>query len=370
MSDRVPFYSLEPQHNQIRSEILKSIEDVFNRHNFVLGESLREFESDYARFIGTGYCAGVANGLDAITLSLRALGVGPGDEVIVPANTFIATWLAVSAVGAGIVPVEPDASTQNIDCRKIEAAITRRTKAIIPVHLYGQSCDMEAVMQIATTHKLLIVEDNAQAHGAKFNGKPTGSFGHCNAASFYPVKNLGALGDAGAITVHDREVFERVVALRNYGSVSKSVHDVIGVNSRMDELQAAVLAVKLRYVEQWNDARIAIARTYCKELPDTDLIMPHTAHGCTHVYHQFAIQTTHRDALADFLGQRGVGTMVHYPVPPHLQRAYAPLGFTNGSFPITEKLAGTSLSLPVWPGMTEGQVALVIESIKEFCRRH
>jgi dTDP-4-amino-4,6-dideoxygalactose transaminase len=367
MHSRVPFYSLEPQHKEIRSEVLKSLEAVFDRQQFVMGEALLGFEADYARFTGTGYCAGVASGLDAITLSLRALGIQVGDEVIVPSHTFIATWLAVSAVGATIVPVEPDLATYNIDCGKIEAAITGKTRAIIPVHLYGQSCDMRAVMAIAARHKLLVVEDNAQAHGARFNGRNTGSFGHCNATSFYPVKNLGALGDAGAVTTADREIFERVISLRNYGAVSKSVYEATGVNSRLDELQAAVLQVKLGFVERWNEERAAIARTYAAQLKGVgDLIIPATVRDCTHVYHQFVIRTSKRDALREYLSNEGVGTMIHYPVPPHLQNAYASLGFRKGSLPVAEEIAASCLSLPVWPGMTDDQVEFVIRSIREF----
>lgn len=367
MPEHIPFYSLEQQHAPIRSEIHGAIEKVIDSNQLVLGNSLSGFERGYAAFVGVPYCAGVANGVDAIALSLRALGVGSGDEVIVPSNTCIATWMAVSAVDATIIPVEPNLATFNIDANVIQLAITSRTRAIVPVHLYGQCCDMQSIIKVAEQHSLLVVEDCAQAHGSSYNGKTAGSFGNCNATSFYPTKNLGALGDAGAVTTDDHQVFERVVALRNYGSVAKSIHTVIGSNSRMDELQAAILEVKLKYVEQWNQSRAAIAHIYLERLSGLgDLVLPFTSPGSSHVYHQFVVRTSRRDDLAGFLANRGIGTMIHYPIPPHLQQAYASLRYTKGSFPIAEEIAGTCLSLPVWPGMTDEQVELVGDSVRSF----
>lgn len=364
---KVPFFSLEPQHQMIRGELLQAIQEVVEDNSFVLGNKLERFETTFATFSGSRFAAGVANGLDALVLSLRALGIGPGDEVIVPAHTFIATWLAVSNVGARPVPVEPDHETFNIDATRIIDAINPHTKAIIPVHLFGLPCDMTSIMDIARKHNLFVVEDNAQAHGARWKGMPVGSFGDINATSFYPTKNLGAMGDGGATTTSDPALDTKVRMLRNYGSSEKYVNKIPGVNSRLDEIQAAVLMVKLRYLPQWTDQRVRIANMYHKELSGTgDLVLPIVREASTHVYHRFVVRTSKRDSLKAFLEEKGIGTMIHYPVPPHLQEAYASQGQGRGSFPITEKLAATSLSLPLWPGMTTEQVAQVISSVRSF----
>jgi dTDP-4-amino-4,6-dideoxygalactose transaminase len=310
----------------------------------------------------------VSNGLDALFLSLKALGVGPGDEVIVPSNTYIATALAVSYVGASVRFVEPDIDTYNIDPNKIEEAINPATKAIMPVHLYGQPCDMGRIQDISRKHNLYVVEDNAQAHGAKWNQKLTGSWGIVNGTSFYPGKNLGALGDAGAVTTNSPELSRKVRVLRNYGSEKKYFNEVTGYNMRLDELQAGVLSIKLRYLNGWTIQRQTIAKWYdaaLKSISD-DLVTPYVAPEATHCYHLYVIRTERRDALQRFLTERGIGTLIHYPIPPHLQKAYSNLGYKKGDFPIAEELASSCLSLPIWPGMTSDQVDEVAAAIKKF----
>ena len=365
--ESVPFLSLEFQHASIEKDLQRAMERVLKSNWFILGKELEKFEAEYAAYSETKFSAGVANGLDAITLSLRALGVGAGDEVIVPSNTYIATWLAVSATGATPIPVEPDIHTFNIDVAKIEASITKKTKAIVPVHLYGQACQMTDIMRIANKHKLFVVEDNAQGHGAECERKKTGSFGHCNATSFYPTKNFGALGDGGAITTNDEGLYRKIVQLRNYGSSAKYYHEELGVNSRLDELQAAILSVKLKYLAEWNQQRRTVAKCYEEKLKDVaDLILPQTLPGFSHVYHVFVVRTKQRDKLRQHLDSCGIQTMIHYPVPPYLQQAYKALGFKPGDFPIAEELSKTCLSLPLWPGMTQGVVNYVSESIEKF----
>jgi len=340
---------------------------VYDRQWYVLGEEVRAFEQQYAHFNRVRHVVGVSNGLDALVLALRAVGVGAGDEVIVPSNTYIATWLAVSRVGAQPVAVEPDPITSNLDPALLEAAITGKTKAIIPVHLYGQACQMAQIMAVAQKYQLHIVEDNAQAQGAAFEGRLTGSFGIANATSFYPSKNLGALGDAGAVTTDDSAVADRLRMLRNYGSVRKYHHETIGYNARLDELQAAVLCIKLAYLAIWTQQRQQIAawyRHYLSAVPQ--LRLPQTASGATHVYHLYVIHTPHRDALHQHLARLGIETMMHYPIPPHRQAAYAGLLPRATAYPIADELANSCLSLPLWPGMTQNQVATVAEGILQF----
>lgn len=321
---------------------------------YILGDSVTQFEAEYARWNGTSFCIGVANGLDALHLALRALDIGPGDEVIVPSNTYIATWLAVSQVGARVVPVEPDMRTYNLDPALLEAAISPATKAILPVHLYGQACDMTAIMAIVEKYGLYVVEDNAQAHGALHAGKMTGSFGHLNATSFYPTKNLGAVGDAGAITTDNPALAAQIRLLRNYGSSRKYYNEVPGYNSRLDELQAALLSVKLPFLEKWTAQRRQIADLYSAYLADVEgVILPQTTDPAAHVWHQYVIRTDQRDELAAQLASEGIGTMIHYPLPPHLQEAYKQLGYQRGDFPLAETIADTCLSLPLYPGLTE-----------------
>lgn len=340
---------------------------VYDSYWYVLGEEVRQFEAAYAAFSGTAHCVGVANGLDALVLALRALGIGAGDEVIVPSNTYIATWLAVTQAGAVPVPVEPNPLTSNLDPAGLAAARSPRTRAIVPVHLYGQACQMDAIGSFARQHGLAIVEDNAQAQGATFGGRLTGSFGAVNATSFYPGKNLGALGDAGALTTDDASLADQLRALRNYGSIRKYQHEVVGYNSRLDELQAAVLRVKLPYLAAWTAQRQQLAAWYDQHLADiAELRLPQVAVGATHVYHLYVIHCARRDALQQHLSAQGIGTLIHYPLPPHQQPAYAHLSFQASAFPIANELAATCLSLPLWPGMQEAHVVAVAAGIRAF----
>ena len=364
---KIPFLSFTPTNKLIKKEALAAFESFFDSEWYVLGDNIKQFEKEYAEFNETDFCVGLSNGLDALHLALKILGIGKGDEVIVPSNTYIASLLAVSYVGATPVLVEPDMNTYNIDPLRIEAAITPRTKAIMPVHLYGQACEMEAIMKIAKRYNLQVVEDNAQAQGAIASGKLTGSWGDINGTSFYPGKNLGALGDAGAITTNNALFAARAAILRNYGSQKKYYNQEIGHNMRLDELQGAILSVKLKYLPEWTRQRNEIANWYLEKLDGVEsLILPKTASGSTHVYHLFIIRTERREALQGYLAEYGVGSMIHYPIPPHLQEAYQHLNFKKGDFPIAEEIADTCLSLPLWPGMKEEEVDVVCELIKKF----
>lgn len=366
---KIPFLSFESTNKQIKQEILSSFEQFFDAAWYVLGKNVKQFEEEYANFNGVTHCVGVSNGLDALHIALKALGVKEGDEVIVPSNTYIATALAVSYVGATPVFVEPDIHTYNIDPARIEAAITPKTKAIMPVHLYGQCCEMDRIETIAQKHGLFIVEDNAQSQGASFNGKLTGSWGHINGTSFYPGKNLGALGDAGAVTTQDAKLAQKAAVLRNYGSQKKYYNEVIGYNMRLDECQAGILSVKLKYLQQWTQQRQEIASWYNEALADIPgIILPKVADGATHAYHLYVIRTKQRDALQQHLTANGIGTLIHYPIPPHLQEAYSRLGHKRGYFPIAEEIADTCLSLPLWPGMEKEMIKQVAEAIKMFSK--
>jgi dTDP-4-amino-4,6-dideoxygalactose transaminase len=363
----VPFLSFQSMHAAIRNEMGETFSRVYDSNWFVNGENLVVFEKKYAAINQTKYAIGVSNGLDALILSLKVLGVGPGDEVLVPSNTYIATALAVSHVGATPVFVEPNFQTYNIDPQNLELSITRKTKAIMPVHLYGQACEMDKIIEFAVGQNLFVVEDNAQAHLAAFKGKLTGSWGHINGTSFYPGKNLGALGDAGAITSDNERYAKQVEILRNYGSRVKYVNDEVGYNMRLDELQAGFLSVKLKYLQDWTNQRQIIAQNY-KELLSrcSDIILPQVHVDATHSYHLYVIRTNRRDELQRHLESKGIGTMIHYPIPPHLQRAYESLGYKIGDFPIAEELARTSLSLPIWPGLSADQVLYISSIINEF----
>lgn len=364
---KIPFLSFEPIHAPIKSEMLNAFEKVYDSYWYILGKSVESFEKEYARFSSTDYCVGVSNGLDALFLSLKALGVGDGDEVIVPSNSYIATLLAVTYTGAKPVLVEPDKKTYNLDPGGISAAITKRSKAIIPIHLYGQACEIESIMSIAKNHNLFVIEDNAQSHGATFKNRITGSWGDINGTSFYPGKNFGALGDAGAVTTNNEALARKVYTLRNYGSSRKYYNEVIGNNMRLDELQAELLSVKLKYLPTWTKQRVQLGAWYTELLTGIpDLILPFTHKDATHVYHLYVIRTNRRDDLQRHLSDNGIGTMIHYPIPPHLQDAYVDLGFKEGDFPIAEELAKTSLSIPLWPGMTRDMVAEVANAIRNF----
>lgn len=363
----VPYLDLSATHASIALDLYKAFNQVLKKGHFIMGTELEEFEKKFAKFCSTEYCTGVATGLDALVLSLRALGIGKGDEVIVPSNTYIATLLAVSQVGATPVMVEPNITTYNIDVEKTSKAVTKRTKAIIPVHLYGQACEMDKIMAIARKYSLKVIEDNAQSHGAAFNGKRTGGFGDINATSFYPGKNLGALGDGGAVTTNSKSLNEKIQILRNYGSRVKYYNEVKGYNSRLDELQAAFLSVKLTKLIASNNKRNNVAKHYIKGLEGVgDIVLPKTAVNATHVYHIFCIRTKKRNQLQKFLTENGVQTLIHYPVPPHLQKAYKELNFKKGDFPIAEELASTSLSIPMYPEMTIAQIEKVISTISRF----
>jgi dTDP-4-amino-4,6-dideoxygalactose transaminase len=367
---KIPFISFDPVNKEIKQEMMNAFEAFFDKAWYILGDRLKNFEQEYAAFNRVSHCVGVSNGLDALHIALRSLGIGAGDEVIVPSNTYIATALAVSYVGARPVFVEPDIRTYNIEPEKIEAAITDRTRAIMPVHLYGQACEMEAIMTIAEKHGLFVVEDNAQAQGATYNGRLTGSWGHINGTSFYPGKNLGALGDAGAITTNNEPLAEKAIILRNYGSQKKYFNDVIGYNMRLDECQAAFLSVKLKYLANWTAQRQQIATWYNDALHGINgLVLPYIAEGAGHVYHLYVVRTAKRDALQQYLTENGIGTLIHYPIPPHLQQAYGNLGHRAGDFPIAEEIANTCLSLPMWPGMTQKHVAAVAGSIGSYLSR-
>lgn len=359
----IRFMDFSYMHHAVREEVLEMIPGWLDKGSFVLGEGVRAFEGHYAAFHSVQFALGVGSGLDALILSLKALDIGPGDEVIVPSHTYIATWLAVSHVGAMPVPVEPRPDTCNINPEMIPAAITKRTKAIIPVHLYGQACEMEAIMNIAHQHGLYVVEDNAQAQGATCNGKMTGSFGHTNATSFYPGKNLGALGDGGAVTTNDPELARKVAMLRNYGSEVKYYNQVIGYNSRLDELQARVLDIKMNHLPAWNAERQRLAARYVELLEGSGLILPYIQPGSTSVFHLFVVRTRNRADLLKKLEEKGIGYLIHYPVPPHLQEAYKDLGYKKGDFPVAEEIAETCFSLPLYPGLTEEQVGYIAEIV-------
>lgn len=364
----IPFLDLKAVNLTQAEELRAAFDDVLNSGWYIMGEQLKQFEQEFADYCGAKECIGVANGLDALMLALRALGVGEGDEVIVPSNTFIATWLAVTQVGAIPVPVEPDDATFNIDPARIEAAITPRTRAIMPVHLYGQPADLQPILDIARRHGLKVVEDSAQAHGARYDGKRLGAHGDAVTWSFYPGKNLGALGDGGAVTTNDPAVAEQLRVLRNYGSRVKYRNEVVGFNSRLDELQAAFLRVKLRALEAGNAARKRIAAQYGEGLKDVaGLRLPVVPADCDPVWHLYVIRHPQRDALARALADQQVATVIHYPIPPHLQGAYASLGMAKGAFPLSETMHEQVLSLPIGPTQTDEQTAVVIEAVRKAC---
>ncbi len=364
---KVPFLSFDATNELIREEIFHTFEKFYDSKYYVLGPNTTAFEDEFSKYLGTKYCKGISNGLDALHLALKALEIGKGDEVIVPSNTYIASVLAVSMVDATPVLVEPDIHTFNIDKNLIEAAITDKTKAIMPVHLYGQPCEMKAIMDLANKYNLAVIEDNAQSQGASFEGQKTGSFGHINATSFYPTKNLGALGEAGAITTNDENLDEVVRSIRNYGSEKRYHNEFKGYNNRIDELQAGILTVKLKYLDQWNSQRQKLADNYDRELKNIpNLQIPTVASEATHVYHLYVIKTNRRDELAAFLKEKNIDTLIHYPIPPHLQKAYKDMGKMKGDHPIAEKLSEEVLSIPLFIGMTEDQQLYVIACIKKF----
>ena len=332
---------------------------------YILGNELKDFEKKYAKYMGANYCIGVNSGLDALILAIRVLDIGPGDEVIVPANTYIASVLGITENGATPVFVEPD-QFFCIDANKIESAITKKTKAILPVHLYGQACNMKKICEIAKKYNLYIIEDCAQSHNATIDGQKTGTFGTIGCFSFYPTKPMGALGDSGALLTNDEEVARKLRALRNYGSAKKYVNDIVGINSRMDEIQAAILKVSMNHLEEGNEYRNKIAKKYIEGIHNPLVKLPKIRHDCNHVYHVFALLCEKRDELQRYLLDRGIQTLIHYPVPPHLQKCYKFLNYKKGDFPICEAYALHELSLPIYMGMPMEEVQIIIDAINSF----
>jgi len=366
---KVPFLDLGAAYSELKAEIEAAVLDSLRTGWYIGGEEVEAFEYEFAAFTETRHCVAVANGLDALHLALRAMDIGAGDEVIVPSNTYIATWLAVSQCGAIPVPVEPLESTCNIDPGLIEAAITPRTKVIIPVHLYGQPADLDPILALARKHGLRVLEDAAQAHGARYKGRRIGGHGDVVAWSFYPGKNLGALGDAGAVTTHDADIADRIRVLRNYGSQVKYVNEVQGYNSRLDPVQAAVLRVKLKVLDTWNARRAKIAARYTVALTGSGLVLPAVPSWADPVWHLYVVQSSQRDVLQKALGVAGVNTLIHYPIPPHLQQAYAKSGYIKGQFPIAERLANQVLSLPIGPQLEEMSIDAVITALCHWCSK-
>jgi dTDP-4-amino-4,6-dideoxygalactose transaminase len=362
----IPFLDLRAVNAVHEAELKKAFERVLASGWFILGKEVENFERAFATYCEVDHAVGVSNGLDALHLILRGYGIGEGDEVLVPSNTYIATWLAATYAGATPVPVEPDDLTFNIDPARMEAAITPRTRAIIAVHLYGQPCDMDPILEIAQRHGLKVIEDAAQSHGALYRGRKVGSLGHAAGFSFYPGKNLGALGDAGAITTNDAELAQNLRVLVNYGSRVKYQNEVQGFNCRLDELQAALLSVKLPHLDQETDRRREIAAAYTAGLKGTSLQLPSVMDGTDAVWHLYVIRSADRDRLQKELSSRGIGTMIHYPIPPHLQAAYAELGYQAGDLTIAEQIHREVLSLPLSPTMTDSQVQEVVSALREL----
>lgn len=365
-SMEIPFVSFRPMEEELDKDIRSAFERVYENSWYIDGNEDRAFEDAFANYCGSAYCVGVGNGLDALLLSLKALEIGPGDEVLLPANTYIATALAVTYAGAKPILVEPDIRTYNINPSYIEEKITSNTKAIIPVHLYGQPCDMDSIMEISAKHNLLVVEDCAQAHGATYKGKKIGTFGDVSGFSFYPGKNLGALGDAGAIVTNNKKLADKIRALGNYGSDYKYHHIYKGNNSRLDEMQAAFLAAKLPHLNKINEERRRIANKYLTGIKNEEITLPYIPEYSNPVWHIFAIRSNRRDELERFLKDAGIATNKHYPIPIHLQDCYKDLGYKKGDLPISEEISSTELSIPLYYGMTDEEVQYVIDTLNCF----
>lgn len=362
---QVPFLNMKAPYLELKAELDDAYQRVMESGWYILGDEVENFEAEFAAYCNVKHCIGVGNGLDALFLVLKAWGIGAGDEVIVPANTYIATWLAVTYTGATVVPVEPDERTYNIDPKRIESAITPKTKAIIAVHLYGQPADMPAINAIANKYNIKVLEDAAQAHGAKCNGEKVGGLADAAGISLYPGKNLGALGDAGVVTTNDDETADRVKVLRNYGSRVKYQNEIVGHNSRLDELQAALLRVKLRYLDEWNSRRMQIVKSYlCAFADSPNIVLPHVPEWAEPVWHLFVIRNKMRDDLQQFMTKAGIQTLIHYPIPPHLSGAYRSYGWGVGDFPISERLANEVLSLPMGPHMEPKECMAVNECLR------
>lgn len=365
----IPLVDLKAQYSAIRTEIDSAIQSVLDRTAFIMGPDIDSFEADFGAFCIADYCVGVSSGTSALMLALLAMDVGPGDEVITSAHTFIATAEAISAVGATPVFVDIDPDTYNLNPALLETAITPSTRAVMPVHLYGQPADMSRINAVAADHGLFVIEDAAQAHGATLNGVTVGTLGDVACFSFYPGKNLGAYGDAGALTTNNRDLAEKVSLLRNHGRRSKYLHEIVGYGERLDTLQAAILQVKLSHLAEWTAARRRLAARYTTLLADSNFILPYAAEGADPAWHLYVIRTDERDTALEFLQQRGIGAGVHYPVPLHLQPAYANLGYATGDLPVTETVANTCLSLPIYPEMTDVQQERVVDALYAFCDR-
>ena len=363
---KIPFVTFLPMEKELNDDLRGAFDRVFTRSWYIGGVEDEAFEKAFAEYCDAKYCVGVGNGLDALMLALKALGIGEGDEVIVPSNTYIATALAVTYVGATPVFVEPDIRTFNINPALIEAAITEKTKAIMPVHLYGQACDMDPIMEIAKKHGLKVVEDCAQAHGATYKGQKVGTFGDAAGFSFYPGKNLGALGDAGAVVTNDKELADMIRALGNYGSDYKYHHIYKGNNSRLDELQAALLAAKLPHLERMNVERRRVASKFTEGIRNLKVVTPFVLPDCVPVWHIYGIRCAERDALEKHLNEKGIGTNKHYPIPMHLQECYKDLNIPKGALPIAEEISSTELSIPMYYGMTDEEIQYIIDAINSF----
>ncbi len=367
---KIPILDLKPAYDELRAELDAAYHRVMESGWVLLGRELEAFESEYAASVGVKQCVGVANGLEAMQMILMARGIGPGDEVIVPSHGYIATWLAVTHSGSRPIPCEPDPISYNLDPARIEALLTPRTKAVLPINLYGQPADFTAINALAEKHGLFVLEDAAQSHGARWHGRAAGGLGHAAGVSFYPSKNLGALADAGAVTTEDEALADKIRHLRNYGSKVRYQNEVIGLNSRLSELQAAFLRAKLPHLTAWNARRVALAKIYFEQLRGVgDLILPEVQAGAQHVWHLFVVRTARRDALQAHLAAHGVGTQIHYPTPPHLSRAYAAAGWKRGDFPVAEKFAAEVLSLPIGPHHTAAQIGEVCGHTQEFFAR-
>lgn len=363
---QIPLVDLKAQYLSIKKEIDEAIQRVLNKCNFIMGDEVKEFEEELASFCSAKYAVGVSSGTDALLLALKAINIQPGDEVITVPNTFIATTEAITMAGGKIKFVDIDEETFNIDTNKIESAITNKTRAILPVHLYGQPANMDPIKDVAKKYNLKVIEDAAQAHGAEYNNKRVGALGDIGIFSFYPGKNLGAYGDAGAVVTNDSDISHKIAMLRNHGRTKKYEHEYEGYNCRLDTLQAAILRVKLKYINSWNEARRNHASSYRKLLQNTDIILPTEQKDNKHIYHIFAVRTADRDNLLNKLKNEGIGAGIHYPIPLHLQPAYRYLGYKAGDFPITEKCAREIISLPMYPELDEAKIKKVAEAISKF----
>lgn len=366
----VPFVDFRPQVEAIKGEVEEGFKRIFEKGDFILGQKVKEFEDEFSRYSDSKYGIGVNSGTDALFLAVKALGIGPGDEVIVPAFTFIATALGVSFAGATPVFVDIDDKTYNMDPRKLEKAITRKTKAIIVVHLYGQAADMEEILAIAKKHKVKVIEDTAQAHGARYHGKRVGSWGDVSCFSFYPTKGLGTFGDGGMIVTNNEETYQKALMLRDYGRKGRYEHVILGYNSRLDTLQAVVLSAKLKHLDEWNQMRAKQAAYYCDKLGKIDgVVAPVTKENRTHVFQTFAIRVPHRDQVLEEMKSRNIGVLIHYPIPLHLQEAYKTLGYKKGDFPVSEKFAQEELSLPMCPHISTAEIDYVVQSLQDSLKK-